>query len=90
MDGETEYSDAEWREKLDVLANTDSDGLDDLYAATVDVALALNTAGTVNDDTSWSVDFAQDTDGECWLIDAALAEKSWHPDCEDGGEHRDS
>ena len=31
---------------------------------------------------AWSVDFARDEDGEWWLIDMALAEESWHPECE--------
>jgi len=48
-----------------------------------EISLLTSYAGMVgavlND--SWSIDFAKDSEGRWWLIDMALAEQSWHPDC---------
>jgi hypothetical protein len=38
--------------------------------------------GIDDPDRAWSVDFARGEDGEWWLIDMALAEDSWHPECD--------
>lgn len=83
MDGEKELGESEWRQKLEVLENIQEDERADLHVAATDAALSLNTAGEMPEDTAWSVDFAQDREGDWWLIDAALAEDSWHPDCEE-------
>jgi hypothetical protein len=80
MDGERELSEDEWRQKLSILSKISLGDREHLRVAATDAALALNTAGAVPEDTVWSVDFAQDADGDWWLIDAALAEDSWHPD----------
>jgi len=40
--------------------------------------------GIDDPERAWSVDFARDERGRWWLIDMALAEDSWHPDCEVG------
>lgn len=82
VDGDRELSGDEWRQMLNELSEVRDDDLDDLHVAATDAALALNVAGDVEEGTAWSVDFAQDTDGDWWLIDAALAEDSWHPECE--------
>jgi hypothetical protein len=42
--------------------------------------------GIDESERAWSVDFARDENGEWYLIDMALAEDSWHPDCDAGGE----
>ena len=48
-----------------------------------EISLLTSYAGMVgavlND--SWSIDFAKDSEGRWWLIDMALAEQSWHPEC---------
>jgi hypothetical protein len=31
----------------------------------------------------WSVDFAEDVEGNFWLIDMADANRSWHPEHDD-------
>lgn len=42
---------------------------------------ALAAAGLMGDvEESWSVDFAQTTDGKWWLIDMAPGYSSWHPE----------
>lgn len=82
MDGDRELDSDEWRGRLSDLSDISLGDRSHLRAAAEDVALALNTAGNVAEDTAWSVDFAEDEEGNWWLIDAALAEDSWHPDCE--------
>lgn len=65
----------DWR---DVLAEQsrldDTDRLDLL-------GMAAEAAGTLQRG-SWSVDFAQDRDGDWWLIDMAVADESFHPEHE--------
>jgi len=43
---------------------------------------AISTALSCDDHNFWSIDFAQDKSGQWWLIDMALGEKSWHPECQ--------
>src|SRR3990167_6342334 len=42
--------------------------------------LARGAAKRCSDHPNWSVDFAQDVKGKWWLIDMAIAERSWHPE----------
>ena len=79
--GDRELEDSEWRSRLSSLAGlTDKTRLD-LHADAVAIAAAL-TDDRFESTTAWSVDFAQDTDGQWWVLDAARADDSWHPeDC---------
>lgn len=80
MDGDTTLTDDEWRHRLNSLDALSEGELHDLHDSATRAAYALNVADHIDDDTAWSVDFAQDTGGDWWLIDVALAEDSWHPD----------
>lgn len=80
MDGERELAGDGWREKLSVLSDISVGDREHLRVVATETVAALNAGETVSDGTAWSVDFAEDTDGNWWLIDAALAEDSWHPD----------
>lgn len=64
---------ADWRAVLAEQSRLDEPDLTDL------LTMAAEAAGTLQRG-SWSVDFAQDTDREWWLIDMADADESWHPD----------
>jgi hypothetical protein len=77
LDGEV-LAESAWREHLDVLNHLDDDACDRLHDAATAVATALDADRP--EETAWSVDFAEDSDGEWWVLDAALAEDSWHPD----------
>jgi hypothetical protein len=53
-----------------------------------DVALrAKQAAVACADHNYWSVDFAQGENGDWWLIDMAIGESSWHPDCKHVGDN---
>jgi len=82
MDSEELLSSKEWRSDLDKLSDVPPDTLDALGDDAKAVAKSLNNKPEIPDDTVWSIDFAEDTDGMWWLIDAALAEDSWHPECD--------
>jgi len=43
---------------------------------------AVSAALNCDDYNFWSIDFAQDKSGQYWLIDMALGENSWHPECQ--------
>lgn len=89
LDADTTLSDVRWRSLLADLADIPDETLDQLRADAVAAAESLTADGAVPADAAWSVDFAQDTDGDWWLLDVALAEDSWHPDCpaaETGGD----
>lgn len=89
MDREETLSDTEWRDRLDDLSSIESDQRSVFHNASLRAVESLNEPDRIPDDTAWSLDFAQDRDGDWWLIDVAIAEDSWHPDeCEcsfDGG-----
>lgn len=86
LDGERELAGEEWRERLAGLRTTGG-ASSELAETAVKIATALNRDLPTDDTVAWSVDFAQDTAGQWWCIDAALAADSWHPeDCEHGGE----
>jgi hypothetical protein len=70
-----------WREELGALDSLDTADRRRLREAAITAAAAL-AGGDVDDGAAWSVDFAQDTSGEWWLLDAALAADSWHPECD--------
>lgn len=80
MDGDRALDEQEWRDKLDVLANISLGDREHLRTTATKIADSLSDGTAVPDGVSWSIDFAQDTDGDWWCIDAALAEDSWHPD----------
>lgn len=48
-----------------------------------DLAVAAAAACATPEVESWSVDFAQTVDGEWWLIDMAVGDRSWHPNHEE-------
>lgn len=62
-----------WKRSLQEL-NTESE---------IEVTILSNYAKMIAEvlDGNWSIDFAKGKDGCWWLIDMALAEESWHPDC---------
>jgi len=50
---------------------------------------AVDAAKACSAHPKWSVDFAEDKEGNWWLIDMAIAERSWHPtDCQNEAEIR--
>lgn len=81
MEEKAELPEDEWRQKLDAHSSVRDSDWDDLHAAATTWRWH-DAAGEVTEDTAWSVDFAEDRDGNWWLIDAALVEDSWHSDCE--------
>ena len=42
----------------------------------------VSAALSCEDRNFWSIDFAQDKSGQWWLIDMAIGENSWHPECQ--------
>lgn len=70
---EKQWEDTTWKKWLQEL-NTESE---------VEIKILTNYAEMIASvlDGAWSVDFARDRDGKYWLIDMALAERSWHPPC---------
>lgn len=76
---ETAPSDPIWHEEHEILENSPRPPWMD--AAARSAAFEANFDTPLEDlDPAWSVDFAQDTDGEWWLIDMAIGVDSWHPD----------
>jgi hypothetical protein len=66
-------NDQQWKEKLAPLHSIPTE-FDELTEIAIKVAQACND--------SWSIDFAQDENGDWWLIDMALMKDSWHwPGC---------
>lgn len=84
MDGEA-MEDGRWRSLLGKLTNIPAPTVETLRDDAVTATSRLNNADSVPDNAAWSVDFAEDTDGKWWLIDVALAEDSWHPECDSDG-----
>lgn len=82
MDGEDVIDSDRWRSLLGKLSDIHRTTLETLCEDAVTAAQSLNSNPDIPDGTAWSVDFAEDTDGQWWLIDAALAEDSWHPECD--------
>ena len=64
----------EWREMLKGLSSPPPE-LNELREMALQATQAIGQG-------EWSVDFAQDRAGKWWLIDMAVARKSWHPDHE--------
>ncbi len=66
----------DWAERLAEMSEIDEATAGRLKAM-------ARTASLATDYGDWSVDFLEDTDGNWWLIDMAVAAGSWHwPDCE--------
>lgn len=82
MDGGRDLDPEEWRQHLAVLSEIGDAERAPLHDAATTVAEALNADPKLTADTVWSMDFAEDQAGDWWLLDAALATDSWHPDCE--------
>ena len=62
-----------WEEALEVLNKED--------AREVDLLTDYSSLVSENVNGYWSVDYAMREDGTWYLIDMALGEESWHPDC---------
>lgn len=77
-----EMPDAMWREELDALDRLGEEDRRRLREAATAAAAALAEGDSADGEAAWSVDFAQDTSGEWWLLDVALAADSWHPECD--------
>jgi len=71
----------DWRERLDGLRKIET--LSDTHLPAWNAwNMALLAGRACPDHPKWSVDFAEDMNGKWWLIDMAIAERSWHPkDC---------
>lgn len=63
-----------WEQKWEMLKNN---SFNNMKKVLVDVNIVAD-----NFDGYWSVDFAQDVNGDWYLIDMALGNESWHPECE--------
>jgi hypothetical protein len=72
---------SEWQQDLQSL-NTLPNREQDILSQTAKTAVsALNSSHPkLPAEIPWSLDFAEDTDGDWWLIDCALGVDSWHPE----------
>lgn len=71
----------DWRERLTWLNHESTPEIERLSSMAKAVSLYL--------DGAWSIDFARTQKGKWYLIDMALAEESWHPECAAGVHYRE-
>lgn len=80
LDGEDELTRQSWTQRLHKAKAIHDADWDALYQAARVIADSLNAGPHIADTRAWSIDVAMDTDGDWWVIDAALARDSWHPE----------
>lgn len=69
--------DPEWERRLEELSGATAEIMNVVHPLARRAKRALDAVVPRGE---WSIDFAKDTSGKWWLIDAAPADQSWHPE----------